>query len=891
MREAPPPRWLEALLRRALPSRDRDAMAGDMGELFVARVARDGRGRALWWYARHVLRFVVQQWMGGVAMRWISDVISDVRWALQGMRRRPGFTAMAVATLALGIGSNSAIVTLVSADLMAPLPYERPEELVAIWHEQTEVKGGRSQNGGVAVGTYFAWKEAARSFASVAAFDEGFETTVSWDGGADRVVMGSVTPDFFAVLRARPELGTTSFTEESTREAGRALVVLNHDFWMERFGGDPDVIGRTVRIYDDPYTVAGVMPASFRQPDRDPRHRPQLWRPSLFNARRDEFRIGGGHMIARLAPGVSVEQANAELARINRHLAQAYPDAPGCTGIFCDDQPFTGTVRSLGDPVETHAALILLIGAGATILLLVCANVANLTLARGQERQRDFAVRAALGCGAGRLVRQILAEGMVLAVAGAVVGTGVVLLTRRGLQLVQERYFSAITDVSIDFRVIGLTALLTLAAGVLFALPLARMASRSSLRGSMGDGGGQGGWDRRSNALRNALVMSQVALATMLLAVSALLVRSFDTLVGVSPGFDPHGRVTVDLYPLAADYPESADRERYFREIVRGVEAVPGVSSVALASDLPFTDWNMFSSVTLADQPHDEATATRAEVQGVSPNYFQVMGIPILAGRTFEDAWPAGEDEPLVLSRRLARMLVPGGNVVGRTITMGTTGPNALQTHLVVAVVGDVHDGGYAADTDPIFYIPFGKRDLGFASLVIRTRARTSEVIPGIKEAVHRTDPTTPMKNLRSVDAMLASTVEEPMAASRAGAGAALLALLVAAAGICGVLSYSVQVRTREIGIRAALGADARGIVAAVVGQSALMLAVGLVLGLGGALAIGTALSSFLFGVQSWDPPSLAAATAILGLVGLVAAWVPARRAVRIDVTKALRAE
>lgn len=812
------------------------------------------------------------RWVEARARHWINDMMPDLRWAVRGMGRRPAFTAVVVATLALGIGSNSAVFTLVSADLMAPLPYQGPNELVTIWHE------GAIET--VSPGTYFSWKETAHAFAGVAAFNAN-ATTISGEGDAERLTGSVVTPGFFAVLGAKPELGAT-FTEESARQGAGALVVLSHALWMRRFGGDPGIVGRTVRLAGRPHTVVGVMPSSFRQPEQELQYqRAQFWRPLLLEARREDFYSRFLRTVARLAPGVSVEQANAELAVIAARLAEENPD---------EERPFTAAARSLRDDLlgEVRPALLLLIGAGALVLLLVCANVANLTLARGQERQREFAVRAALGCSGGRLLRQILAEGIVLAVAGAAMGTMAVLLTKRGLQSVQERYFSALTDVSVDLRVVGLTAFLALVTGVLFALPLARTASRWSLRDALGSGGGRSGWGRRTGLLRSGLVVGQVALATTLLAVSVLLLRSFDALVGVPPGFDPHGRITLDLHPPSRSYPEPADRERYFREILRRVEAVPGVASVALASDLPFSGWNMEARLTPPGRPYDEATAIHADLQGITPEYFKVMGIPILAGRVFDDGWPAQESVPVVVSERLAQMLDAGGGVVGRTITMGG---DPVRMHTVVGVVGDVRDDGYAAEAEPMLYLPFGPRGLWFGSLVVRAEAKASGVVSGIRAAVRRVDPEIPAANLRSVEAMLASTVARPRAASRAGTGVALLALLVAVAGIYGVLSYSVQIRTRELGIRMALGAGVREIVSTVLGRSGRLLAVGLLLGLGGALAAGSALSTFLFGVQSWDLPSLATAAVVLGLVGAVAAAVPTRRAIRVDVSEALRAE
>lgn len=881
--QARPPALLRGLLRWAAGTADAEVADGDLQEAFGERVERQGLPEARKWYLRQVMGFVLRvpvaraRTVGEGGMSWIREGMRDVRWAARGMRRRPAFTVVAVTTLALGIGSNSAVLTLVSASFLAPLPYEHPKELVTIWHGPEPISAAVET---VAPGTYFAWKEAAGSFAGLAAFNVN-ETTISGAGEAARVTGSAVTPDFFEVLGARPKVGAT-FTPASAREAAGSVVVLGHDLWVQRFGADPDIVGRSIRLAGRPHTVVGVMPSSFRQPEQELEYqRADFWRPLMLEERHDDFYSRFLRVVARLAPGVSVDQANVELDGIAQRLARQNPD---------EERSFAAVARGLRSDLmgQVRPALVLLMAAGASVLLLVCANVANPTLARGQERQREFAVRTALGCGGGRLARQILVEGIVLAVAGAALGTAAVLLASRALQSAQHRYFSVLTDVSVDVEVVGLTTIVALLAGLLFATPLARTASRRSLRGALAAGGGATGWGRRTGLLRNTMVVGQVALATMPLAVAALLVRSFDTLVGVPPGFDPPGRITLDLYPPPRTYPEPADRERYFREILREVEALPGVASAAVASDLPFSDWNMGARPALADRPYEEAKAVAAGLQGVSPSYFQVMGIPVLEGQVFGEGWPSDEIVPVVIGETLARALVPGGRALGRTIFLGD---DTVHAHPVVTIVGDVRDDGYAAPPEPMLYMPFGPRGLWFGSLVVRAVTDRSEVIPGIRAAVRGVDPDIPAANLRTMDAMLASTVSVPRTASRAGTGVAVLALLIAAAGIYGILSYSVRVRTREIGIRAALGADPQAIVSAVVGRSIRLLALGLFLGVGGALAAGSALSSFLFGVQSWDPARLATAVVLLALVGVVAAWAPASRAIRIDVTEALRAE
>jgi predicted permease len=538
---------------------------------------------------------------------------------------------------------------------------------------------------------------------------------------------------------------------------------------------------------------------------------------------------------------------------------------------------------------DARPTLLMLLGAGAAVLLIVCANVANLTLARGQERQREFAVRAALGSGAARLFRQVLVEGLVLAALGALVGTVGVYAAGGALQAVQERYFSGLVDVAVDLRVVTVTALVTLFAGVLFALPLARTASRRVLRDAMGEAEARGGASRGMARVRSLLIVGQVALATMLLVVSALLARSFDALVSVPPGFDPRGRVTFDVFAPRAGYPERADIEAYLRDVWREVEAVPGVVEVTMTSDLPFTSENRWTTFGVEGRPFDEATAPRADLHVVLPGYFTTLGIPVLSGRIFEETWEPVDDVPIVVNERMASIVAPEGGAVGRRVVVdwGAETP----TMRIVAIVGDELDDGYAGAPESIFYMPWGASPNRGMSTVVRVQGDAAPVMEGIRQAVHRIDPDIPAAELRTMESMLAETVARPRAASRIGAAFALLALLVAAAGIYGVLSYSVQSRTREIGIRAALGADARKLVSMVLGHATRLLVAGLLLGLLGALLAGGALSGLLFGVRSWDPPSFLVAAGLLGAVGTLAAWLPARRAVGVDPKEALRSE
>jgi predicted permease len=388
---------------------------------------------------------------------------------------------------------------------------------------------------------------------------------------------------------------------------------------------------------------------------------------------------------------------------------------------------------------------------------------------------------------------------------------------------------------------------------------------------------------------RNLLIVGQIALATTLLVVATLLARSFDALVNVPPGFDPRDRITFDISAPRARYPDRDALERYFRDVRREVEAVPGVVAVTMTSDLPFTTENRWTEFGVEGRPWDEATAPRTDFHTVLPDYFDVMGIPLREGRIFTESWEPVEDIPIVVNEHLARMVAPDGDPVGRSVLLHRDEETIPLR--VVGVVGDVLDDGYAAAAEPIFYMPWGANPQRGMSVVLRVGGDVTSVVEGVRRAVARVDPDVPAGGLRTLDGMLAETVTRPRAASRIGATFAVLALLVAAAGIYGVLSYAVQSRTREIGIRAALGADSGRLVAMVMGHATRLIALGLAVGLAGALAAGAALSGVLFGVRAWDPPSLVAAAVLLGGVGTLAAWLPARRAVRVDPKVALTAE
>jgi len=807
-------------------------------------------------------------------MSWLGDLGGDLRWAMRTLHAKPGFAAVAATTLALGIGANSAIFTLINAHFLAPLPYEHPNTLVLLW----ETGRNSTDVTTVAPGNYWTWREEAGSFEDIAAFNVDF-ATLSGDGAAERVTASIVSPHFFEVLGARPALGP-GFNDASVRANGVEQVILGHALWMRRYGGDPGVIGSDIRIDGRSYTIQGIMPPTFRQPERSLSWQvTEVWRPVLLDGSRDDFGSRYLRTVARLRPGASVEQARSEMSAMAARLALMHPESNGGRTVL---------VRTLDEYLlgAARPTLLLLMGAGVAVLLIVCANVANLTLARGQERRREFVLRAALGSGTTRLIRQVIIESVTLACIGAFAGIAVLLAGRSLLQAIQVRYFSGLVDVTVDWRVVAFTVVLAIGAGILFSLPLARSASRPELRGALGEGSERSGGSARANRVRDLLIVGQVGLATTLLVIATLLARSFNELVNVPPGFRADDIVTFTVAAPSATYSDASAIDRYHRDILARVSSIPGVDGVGMVSDLMFTTENMWTTVGIDGNDSEDAAAPRTEFHVVLPSYFEVLDIPIREGTVPPDRRYIDEI-PVVVNERMAELHWPAGNALGSSFTTESGGASdrILRVH---AIAGNMLDDGYDAAAEPAFFIPFGASPWRRMSYLVRTSDGSALAEP-IRAAVAQVDPDIPAADLQLLESMLAESVARPRAASLIGLTFALIALLVSASGIYGLLSYAVEARTREIGIRSALGATGSQLISMVMGHSTRLVVIGLVLGVLGALVAGRAISGLLFGVRSWDPISLAGAAVILGAVGSFAAWIPARRAVRVDPRDALR--
>lgn len=876
------PGWCVRVLSACLPPDERAATLAEVAEAYEVRCANDGEVEARRWLRRQVRGFVVRaprvrrrvgnERRGTMEGRsgLIEPIRGDVRWALRTLRRRPGFAAVAVATLALGMGANAAIFTLVNAQFFADLPYDRHDELVLLW----ETDRNSDEVTTVAPGNYFAWKDEASSFASMAAYNVDF-ATLSGDASAERVVASVVTPEFFDVLGVPADLGGT-FVEESVRIDDANQVVLSHGLWTRRYGADPTLVGSSVRIDGRPHTVVGVMPPDFRQPEASMGfQRTELWRPMLLDGRRDDHGSRYLRAVARLDGGVTPEQARAEMRALGARLAEAHPETNAGRSVltFTLDEYLFGSARP---------TLMLLLAAGVGVLLIVCANVANLTLARGEERRAEFALRAALGSGTRRLVRQLAVESVVLALLGAAVGTVVLFVGRDLLQAVQASFFSGLVDAAVDARVLTVTALGAVVVGLAFSMPLAHAAVRTDLRDRMSSGGRGGG--SRGGRARSYLVVGQVGLSTTLLVVAALLARSFQSLTAVDPGFDATGVITFSLGPSAVTYPTTEDHQRYHLETIEAVRATSGVARAALVSDLLFTGSNMYTTLGIEGRTDDPTDPPQAEYRVVTPNYFEVLDIPVLAG-ALPDESAEGDEIPVVINQHMAETYW-GGEALGATARLGWTDPERLR---VVAVVGNVLDDGYDATSEPIFYLPFSMAPRRRMAYAVQVRGDPGPMMATLASVVGDRDPDIPLGDPTLLTNLMRESVSGPRAASAIGAVLALIALLVSATGIYGVIAYSVQRRTRELGIRAALGAARGDLVSMVVRGSSRALGSGLALGIVGALLLGGRLAGLLFGVRAWDPVSLGLAVVLLGAIGTLAAWIPARRALRVAPVDALR--
>ena len=800
----------------------------------------------------------------------------DIKFGVRMLAKKPGFTAIAVLTLALGIGPNTAIFSQVDALLLKPLPFAHPDQLVRVY--ETRKAQGMAQNV-VSDGEFDTWRAEAKSFAALTSVDApGFNLT---GAGEPEAVNGMrVVGDFFGVLGAPPMLGRT-FSADEVRSGARVAVV-SYDLWQRHFGGDRGVVGKTITLDASNYTIVGVMPRHFVFDEEGPE---DVWVPRALAP--DEGSFWDNHfsdVFGRLKQGVTLAQANAEMTGIAARIEK--------------DRPATNTghgahVTQMSEDLvgELRPAMLALMGTVGFVLLIACANVANLSLARATSRRKEQAIRTALGATPGRLVRQGLTESMLVAVSGGALGLIVGSWCTNWLAGTTQTILPQANPISVNGDVLAFTAGVTLLTGLLFGLAPALQAATVSLVGTLKEGGrssSAGGGSRRMAAL----VIGEIALAIVVVVGAGLTLRSFDRVREVNAGLDPHGVLTATVSVTGQMYASPERQAAFIQDSVARVRALPGVRSAAAVDLLPFSGNNASSTITLEGRPPAPlGSRPHADRDLITPDYFRTMGIPMLRGRDFTDADTATAERVVIVNQALAHSYYPGEDPLGKRFHIGSPESTKVAWMTIVGIVGDIHRRTLEIAPRPEMYIPFLQFPGGYATILARTDRDASLLGPALRAAIHAEDPNMPIASMLTMDAVMAATYQSRWLTLLLFGGFAFLALVLAAVGTYGVMSYTISQRIHEIGVRMALGAQPSDVLKLVIGSGMKLALAGIAAGTLVSLGVTQMMSTFLFGVTPTDPATFAGVVGILAAVALAACWIPAHRATRVDPLVALRYE
>ncbi|MEK6299731.1 MAG: ABC transporter permease [Acidobacteriota bacterium] len=812
-------------------------------------------------------------------------MFQDVRFGLRMLLKNPGFTVVAVLTLALGIGANTAIFSVVHTVLLRPLPFAEQERLVMLWKQDAIASSSFVE---LALPEVMDWQQQSHSFTSVAAMPAtvyGYGYVLTGKGEAVQLESSKVTGDFFSLLGVQPAHGRV-FNENDDQVNGPKVVILSDRVWRERFSADPNIIGQTITLTEQGYTVVGVMPAKFEFPKGV-----DLWVPlkATMTARTTESR-GATFLqaVGRLEPGVTIAQAESEMNSVISRIAEQHPETqaaghrvvitPLATYLFGDARP----------------ALWLLLAATGMLLLIATANIANLSLARATARRREFAVRAALGAGRFRLVRQLLSESLVLALCG---GAGGVLLAHWLIKLlirVAPNDIPRVEDVELNVTVLLFSLVVTLLTVILFGLVPALTASRLNLNQALNEGSTKMSGERHGLRARSAMVICEVAVTVVLLAGASLILRSFVNLSTVNLGFDPHNVLTMHLRVQGANYAKPEARREFFRQLIERLEAQPGVEAASAVLIRPMegtAGWD--TPFTLEGQSVADAQENRVpNFEAVTPHYFQTFRIPIKAGREFNEQ--DTEQSPLsaIISETMAKTLFgPGVDPLGKRLRLGTEPSDSPSWRTIVGVAGDAR---YRELQDVRFdlYFPFAQWPSAFVNhFAVRTTTDPAALLTTVRREVAALDSSQAVTRVATMDQLVAANLAQSRFSAVMLNWLSGLALLLAAIGIYGVLAYSVARRMSEFGIRLALGAQPGDILKLVIGQGMRLVTAGLVLGLAASFVLTRLIAKLLYGVSATDPLTFSGIALLLTAIALFACWLPARRATRVDPITALRCE
>ncbi|HSA55007.1 MAG TPA: ABC transporter permease [Gemmatimonadaceae bacterium] len=803
-----------------------------------------------------------------------ADMLTDLRLTARSLRRSPGFTTIAVLCVAVGVAASASIFTAVHGILIRPLPYPASHELIAVYAGLPE----RNITGSnISYWDWVSWRDENRTLEQIGLWTWNTATLSGTDDEAERVEGAQVTANLFPLLGVAPVLGR-GFTPDEERTGG--VVLLSHGLWQRRFAGDTAIVGRTIRVDARPYTVVGVMPPRFSFPERG-----QVWMPmppEPIMDRGNRFYAGA---IGRLRPGVTVDAARRDLDGIMRRLEREYPD---------DYSGWTAEVRSLQDDLvgDLRRPLLVFLGAVAMVLLIVCANVANLMLARGASRQRDVGIRVAMGAGRARVVRHVLLESLLIATAGGIVGALLVPLGVRFFTLIYPDDVPYYFTLGVDGVVVGFVAAISALAGLLLGLAPALRATRVDVNEILKEGGRGDAGGRQSGRVRDGLVVAELALSLILLIGATLLVRSYRSLSGTDLGFDEAGILSARVSLPSAKYSERDRRRAFWENAYARLAALPGVEAVGSANGIPFSGWNVQSTMTIEGRPaRPRSEGLLVHYQSVSPDYFRAIGAPIVRGRGLTEADRDPAVQIGVINETLAEQEFRGEDPLGRRIKYGDA-DSQEPWMTIVGVVRDFHHWRLPEPVRPAIYLPQLALPWSTQTLVLRTSlADPFALEAGLRRVLRELDPDAPAYQVQSFEQVVWRSLWRQRMPGQVLGVFAVMAMALAAVGIYGVISYAVAQRARELGVRMALGAS-RGQVALLVLRKGMRLALlGVGIGLVGALLLTRVVERLLYGVAATDPLTFVTVPIGLTVIALVASLVPARRATRVDPVVAMRAD
>jgi putative ABC transport system permease protein len=803
------------------------------------------------------------------------------------LRRSPGFTAIVTVTLALGIGANTAIFSVVDAILLRPLPFTDLASLVIVWESNAQ---NASTHNTVSPPNFLDWQSQNRVFSEMSYISD-LGRNLTGNGEPEQVIVQYVSVNFFSVLGVTPIIGP-GFTPENGQEGKDDVVVLSYDLWKRRFGSDPTLVGKTIDLNGKPQTVVGVAPKNFGffiKQGTLTGSKPQLWSPWALPAELRAHKSVGRFMtvVARLRPNVTAKQAQTEMTTIAARLEQQYPDYDGHWGVNVVPlrQQITGELRP---------ALLILLGAVTFVLLVACANVSSLLLARAAGREREIGIRTAIGASRWRMARQLLTESALLAVLGGGIGITLAVWATNVLLAASPANLLDMRSAPIDWRVLAFACGITLIAGLLFGFLPSYISARGAIAEALKEGGRAASAGHRRGALRSALVVAQIGLALVLLVGSGLLIRSFVRLVGVDPGFEAKNLLTFSVTLPNARYGTNAARTAFFRQFLEQARNLPGVRSVSMDSFPPLSGLGAATSVRLTAQAtRAVADLPVAAVRVVGPDYFATMGIPLRSGRTFDARELAEMRHVAVVNQAFADQYLQGINPLGQrmVVDMKSQEENENSPSEIVGVVGDVHLMGLDSPAQPTVYWPHPELAMSRMTILVRASNDPTALVSAVRGELRQMDRDQPMANVATMEQLVSDSYSRSRFTMIVLAIFAAVALLLAAVGVYGVIAYTVAQRTNEIGIRVAMGAQRRDVLRLILGQGSRLIFVGVALGVTAGLLVTRLMSGLLFGISATDPETFAGVALLLSAVALLACYMPARRAMQVDPLVALRYE